>query len=789
MYNVLGDGSVDMWTDIPQIITVQHPAVMFLGTSQITISASGYPQWALVCAHSTAQEEVWASGYLNSTGTITLNFDTPPTLPGEMVITVTGHDIDPVVESIPLTPATGPYVVFNSLSINDVGAWNPNGQLDYDEEVLLNMTLQNVGVENALGVNAIIRSDEPAVTILDSTAIFGDINANNSVTVNNAFQIAVLPEVSNGQVLEFEVEAFTATQSWVTGFNITVYAPEVSVLQVEVDDAVGGNGNMALDPGENADITVTLTNGGGCVVDSVVLILSSIDPYITVNVSSGNYGTILPTGSASANMNITVDNTCPQNNAVSFNCDITGAHSYTTEDDFTLVVGNILYMPTGPDNYGYSAYDIHDSPILPVYNWIEIDPNLGGPGSEIVFTSDDQTFRYDLPFTFTYYGLDYTRYSVCSNGWIAMGETNSTDYSNSGIPNSDGPPSMIAPFWDDLSPQIIGTVAQYYDSAQNIFIVEYSGVRQYTPTTAIETFEIILYDPAHYQTITGDGEIKFQYQRVSDPSSCTIGIENNTQTIGIQYLFDNTYDIHASEIDSAMAILFTTGREIPDLDIALNPVITPIIIPAIGGSFDYNLLICNNGASMVIFDGWLDVTLPDSSLYGPILLRENLILFPGVSILRDMTQSVPGSAPAGNYTYWGHVGLYPATIYDEDSFPFSKSGMNGNSNGFNGWNISGWAEEANTLSATLPDNFHLAQNYPNPFNPSTSINFSIPQRSEITLKVYDVLGREISTLVAGEVEPGVYTLRWDACNYSAGIYFIRLKTKNYESAVKALLIK
>jgi hypothetical protein len=154
-----------------------------------------------------------------------------------------------------------------------------------------------------------------------------------------------------------------------------------------------------------------------------------------------------------------------------------------------------------------------------------------------------------------------------------------------------------------------------------------------------------------------------------------------------------------------------------------------------------------------------------------------------------MTQSVPGSAPAGNYTYWGHVGLYPATIYDEDSFPFSKSGMNGNSNGFNGWNISGWAEEANTLSATLPDNFHLAQNYPNPFNPSTSINFSIPQRSEITLKVYDVLGREISTLVAGEVEPGVYTLRWDACNYSAGIYFIRLKTKNYESAVKALLIK
>ena len=788
MYNVLGDGSVDMWTDIPQVVFVDHPAVVYLGTSEVEVGVSGQPHWTLVCAYSTAEDDVYAAGYIDATGSVTLSFDPPPVMPGEMVFTATGHDVHPYIEAVPLIPAGGPYVVFESYLIDDANGWNPNGVFDYDEEVLLDMTLENVGLDTSYGVDAVIRCEDPLVTIMDSTAFFGDIPAGGTSTVAGAFRIVLSPEVPDGHVLEFEIEASTTTQSWTSGFDIIANAPQVVVSRVMVHDEIGGNGNHALDPGETADIEVFLTNEGGCLVDDVELGITTADPYITINSFIGSYGTLQPGDEASALINLEVAGACPQNHRADFDCDISGEHSYFVEDQFSLMVGDILYLPTGPDAYGYSAYDIHDVPILPVYNWIEIDPNLGGAGTEIVFTIDDQTFQFDLPFSFTYYGLDYTRFSVCSNGWIAMGETNSTDYSNSGIPNIDGPPAMIAPFWEDLSPQSVGTVAQYYDASEHIFVVEFSGVRQYYPTSALETFQVILYDPEYYPTVTGDGEVKFQYKRVSDPSSCTVGIENHSETVGLQYLYNDDYEIHATPIDSAIAILFTTGCLTPDLEVTLTPEATPIIIPPSGGSFDYDITIENVGASTAHFQGWIDVMLPDSS-WRDLLLRSGLTLAPGASIIRSMTQNVPYLAPAGEYEYWAHAGIYPSNPWAEDSFPFEKTGddFDGESK-YTNWSLTGW-DEVDGIISPLPVEFSLSQNYPNPFNPNTSLDFALPNSGKVSIKVYDILGREIYTLIEGMLDAGYYTARWDAGSNAAGIYFIRMEASGFSIVRKVVLIK
>lgn len=87
------------------------------------------------------------------------------------------------------------------------------------------------------------------------------------------------------------------------------------------------------------------------------------------------------------------------------------------------------------------------------------------------------------------------------------------------------------------------------------------------------------------------------------------------------------------------------------------------------------------------------------------------------------------------------------------------------------------------------NSFLLQQNYPNPFNPSTTIKFSIPHSQFVTLKVYDLLGREVTTLVNEEKLPGNYEVKFDGGNLSNGVYFYRLKAGDYMFVKKFILMK
>ncbi|MGK9367900.1 glycoside hydrolase family 88 protein [Melioribacter sp. Ez-97] len=86
-------------------------------------------------------------------------------------------------------------------------------------------------------------------------------------------------------------------------------------------------------------------------------------------------------------------------------------------------------------------------------------------------------------------------------------------------------------------------------------------------------------------------------------------------------------------------------------------------------------------------------------------------------------------------------------------------------------------------SSSVPAEFQLYQNYPNPFNPSTQINYTLPSASKINIKVYDLLGREITELVNEYKEAGYYTVVFDASNLSGGIYFYRITAQNKETAL------
>lgn len=121
-----------------------------------------------------------------------------------------------------------------------------------------------------------------------------------------------------------------------------------------------------------------------------------------------------------------------------------------------------------------------------------------------------------------------------------------------------------------------------------------------------------------------------------------------------------------------------------------------------------------------------------------------------------------------NYNGTFLVGSYGKSIY---SVPFSQ--------------IIGIKQ----ISSVIPDKFKLEQNYPNPFNPATNIKYQISKNSFVSLKVYDALGREVSTLVDEKQNAGIYEVTFDGSNLNSGVYFYRISADNFKETKKLLLVK
>jgi photosystem II stability/assembly factor-like uncharacterized protein len=121
--------------------------------------------------------------------------------------------------------------------------------------------------------------------------------------------------------------------------------------------------------------------------------------------------------------------------------------------------------------------------------------------------------------------------------------------------------------------------------------------------------------------------------------------------------------------------------------------------------------------------------------------------------------------------------IYDAEVY---SLTVTDSYLFAGTNGFGVWRIplSQLITSVENTEENLPVSYFLQQNYPNPFNPSTTIEFTLPKASFVTLKVYDVLGKELKTLVSEEKPAGIYKVNFNAIKFTSGVYFYQLKTNS-----------
>jgi hypothetical protein len=668
----------------------------------------------------------------------------------------------------------GPVVASSACAYNQLSYATSN--LQYDEYVF--HWTAAVNGHDAYGVEADADYNDDSIVTMDEAYLYAHDHDNQNEDPQYA------DEPSN------------------VGMGISLRASAAQALLLICDqyiDDVGGNNNGMADPGEDILMRISLYNVGTTMATGVVGTLYTSDPYATITQNMAVWPNLahLQQAMGFPEYLMTISPQCPIGHVVSCSLHVTADSGYVTSLSTSFMVGSNQALPTGPDAYGYRAWDDMDGGEAHDYAWMEIAPQHGGLGNALNWMNpDDGTQTVNLPFTFRYYGQNFTQLSVCTNGWAALGATTTTDYTNSGIPNSDGPPNMLALFWRDLHAGYGGSqIATYFNASQHYFVVEYDSVALYAAQTNRQTFEVIFYDPNWYPTSTGDGVIVVQYKRVTDASTATFGIENQTETIGLQYGFNGLWDVHASWVQNYRTITFSTNviGTPGAVDITLTPQNPPIVIPAAGGSFNYFVVLTNNGASPTTFSAWVMQYTPQGTWQGPMLGPINLTLPGGVSITRLRTQSVPGTAPAGTYVYRGYVGMYSATKWDSSSFTYYKLESGGWSPGPGDWSNCGESfapyEVAMTTGGERLTGHGLNECQPNPFNAVTAINYQLWANSQVCLQVYDLGGRLVATLADGWQEAGEYRVTFDGSRLASGLYFVRMQTGDYSAVKKMMLLK
>ncbi len=529
--------------------------------------------------------------------------------------------------------------------------------------------------------------------------------------------------------------------------------------------------------------------------------------------------------------------------------DLSGSERVYVEEGTPMDLSITVYDPedhlAGPDGYGYIAIEsTDDHPLAPEYDWIAIDPMESGPGTRLSFTQEEDPRVLDLPFAFKYYGQNFTEVTVNENGFFCFGDLSdmdpgiAADFSNSGIPGSDGPPAMVAPFWEDFHHSFVN-FSYYSDAAENRFILEWFNSRQYSPEDAFETFQVILYSPVDYPTSTGDGMILFQYHTVVDLYNATVGIESPNEDMGIEICYFNMdsegeFNPAVSEITDETAILFyRTGGSVYG---------SVTMVP----ESDYESVLITDNRSTVECDGFGDYLI--TGVYPglqelffsapgfepfilPVFVEENQIT---TNANATMWQLLPptdlNGNPLGNNQYrirWnapdfsdldlqpGHsddhgldeltgrfrvyrdgiyIGETADTFYTDQIQPnmfelywvtamYTRAESDTSNHH---WIIMDVAEE----NGLLPTEFSVSAAYPNPFNPTTQFTVALPQSANMEIAVYDILGRQVEILTSGILQTaGYHSFTWNADQLASGMYFITVNAGPDHAVRKVLLLK
>uniref|UniRef100_A0A7C4TE06 T9SS type A sorting domain-containing protein n=1 Tax=candidate division WOR-3 bacterium TaxID=2052148 RepID=A0A7C4TE06_UNCW3 len=655
----------------------------------------------------------------------------------------------------------------------------------FEETLQVSVQYQGVPVESAY------------VCIMFDTLIYQTGWTNSSGSVSFIFN-APNPGIMDITVTGRNLYPFEGTASIIAGYGYVGYQGYI------LNDSLGNN-NGAINPGETILLKVLLKNLGVGTAQDVCAILRTNDTLVVISDSISYYGNIGP-GATQIGLNPFVFSVHPRIYAhlIPFELMIKDLNDSTWTAEFSIMTtgasgGN---NGTGPDPYGYYIYDDTDTLTgnAPTYNWFEIATPGGGPGQIIPeITNDDaDTVTLPLPFTFKFYGINYNTIGICSNGFVEIGGATYPYSYNDPIPTVGRAKRYASPFWDDLNPSQQqmghGDIYRYYDPVNHLFYVEFYQVALgYGGGGQWETFQIILRDPAYYPTPTGDGEILFMYHTVVNPNSCTIGIEDETETRGLQYLFNGNYSPNTAPIVNGRALLITTKPPISQHSPWLN-LLNYTINDSAGGNnngipepdeiIEITLYVKNNGDTIVTN---VNGTIRENS--------ESISLIDSVGNFGDL--EVGGTGNNATDPYIVQIASIP-----NDTFVGLTVNFTGNDNNYQGYayfNLHIHNEIGIIESSSPESDLNLLQIYPNPFQNYLVIRFQIPKNGTGSIMVYDATGRLVRHLYDESTSQQAGMRKRDKIiwygdddlgrHLPQGVYFIALNLNGFSTVKKAVILR
>jgi len=581
--NLIGDPALHLWTGVPKNFAIDHIDVIPLGTTTTDIIVYDEDGNIVEGARVTllmGDDVIFATDFTDENGQINLSWDAVEA--GSMYITVIKQNHRPYEGIIVISSATGSAVAMNFEILEAISG----------EEKDFEISLKNYGNITAQDITAELSSPSEHISFYNNNISYGNIMPGESVS--KIFPVYIHGTAFHMENLDVKLTINDGSgNTWINSVPVDVLGPYIMISDYSGE----------IFPGSSTDLLLNLDNQGSRVVSNYSLELIPYDNLVSIHSATSNISELSVGG------NIYLDDF-----EVSFNPDIINGTvlplklSLTSLDGFTrnevvnIMVGEVRDTdPLGPDPYGYYIYDSEDIDydLAPVYNWIEItDDNNGdyngdqlqifdnGNGNDYAGTYTNGSIVLDLPFVFTFYGIDYEQIVVNTNGWISFGNFEMYSFRNYPIPGAGGPSPMVAAFWDDLKTGGGGYVYEYMDDEK--VILQWDDMRTYDNNGSYqETFQIILFNHEFLSpTITGDSEIKIQYQDFNNTSDgyypngngtpihgcySTIGIENHRGDTGLQYTFNNTYPEAASTLEDRSAIFITTGR-LPRVNISIENV-------------------------------------------------------------------------------------------------------------------------------------------------------------------------------------------------------------------------
>ncbi len=380
-------------------------------------------------------------------------------------------------------------------------------------------------------------------------------NLNNGLPLQGAL-VQNLSPLASTTLTDANGEYYLALQEGTHNVQYSKFgfiSQTINGLSVVEGDTTYQNVALAEAPQGTVSGTVTDCFGNPAVGATVTVLNTPVPPAFTDG--TGFYSITLPQG--------TYDMTAFGAGCGTAQVDDVVIGASTTQN-FTLPADPI-YSCSVPDAGGYSACENGDQGGC-TYTWIEISPLAGGPGTNTGLTGDDEAMLINIPFTFRFYGVDYTSVYVNSNGTLNF-TTYFSSYFNTALPVSFAGPSIF-PFWDDLYlPSGGSDVSYYYYAPENAFIIEWYNIQHFPGSDPRETFQVWLYNIASNPGPNGSSQMRMQYQTISSGTS-TVGTQDDTQTIYSQYAYDATLDPNSQGLANGRVITYGGCSAVPTGTIA-----------------------------------------------------------------------------------------------------------------------------------------------------------------------------------------------------------------------------